>query len=339
MTGYPAFAALAAMLATAMPASAAGPVSIVAAENFYGDVAQQIGGPDVKVTSILSNPDQDPHLFEASPSVGARRLGGADRRLQRHRLRSLDARSCCGAARSGRPQDDRRRRPVGRKAGDNPHIWYDPPTMLALREGAGRRCSATDDPAHAAGYRQRLRAFRGVDAADPGQDRRAARPPGRHAGRPRPSRSSAICSTRSACTVRNMPFQLAVMNNTEPGASDVAAFEDDLKTHKVKLLVYNSQAADPIADAHGETRQGVARPGRRRDRDRAAGQELPGLDAERTRRGRSGVAGIGPMNAIEFRDVRLALGGRAILDGVSLEIARAASSSACWDRTAPARRR
>ena len=47
--------------------------------------------------------------------------------------------------------------------------------------------------------------------------------------------------------VRNMAFQLAVMNNTEPGASDVAAFEDDLKTHKVKLLVYNSQASDPIA--------------------------------------------------------------------------------------------
>ena len=48
-------------------------------------------------------------------------------------------------------------------------------------------------------------------------------------------------------TVRNASFQLAVMNNTEPSASDVAAFENDLKTHQVKLLVYNSQASDPIA--------------------------------------------------------------------------------------------
>jgi hypothetical protein len=47
-----------------------GPIRIVAAENFYGDIAMQIGGPDVNVTSILSNPDQDPHLFEVSPSVG-----------------------------------------------------------------------------------------------------------------------------------------------------------------------------------------------------------------------------------------------------------------------------
>jgi zinc/manganese transport system substrate-binding protein len=47
--------------------------------------------------------------------------------------------------------------------------------------------------------------------------------------------------------VRNMPFQVAVMNDTEPGASGVAAFENDLKTHQVRLLVYNAQASDPIA--------------------------------------------------------------------------------------------
>ena len=38
------------------------------------------------------------------------------------------------------------------------------------------------------------------------------------------------------------------MNNTEPSASDVAAFENDIKTHRVKLLIYNSQASDPMAD-------------------------------------------------------------------------------------------
>ncbi|HTP93830.1 MAG TPA: zinc ABC transporter substrate-binding protein, partial [Xanthobacteraceae bacterium] len=44
-------------------------ITIVAAENFYGDVAQQIGGDLVSVVNILSNPDQDPHLFETAPSV------------------------------------------------------------------------------------------------------------------------------------------------------------------------------------------------------------------------------------------------------------------------------
>src|ERR1700760_947586 len=57
-------------------AVARGDISIVAAENVYGDVARQVAGPDAKVSSVLSNPDQDPHLFEASASV-ARLLSGA----------------------------------------------------------------------------------------------------------------------------------------------------------------------------------------------------------------------------------------------------------------------
>ena len=43
------------------------PLDIVAAENFYGDIAEQLGGPDVKVISILSNPDQDPICSKPAP--------------------------------------------------------------------------------------------------------------------------------------------------------------------------------------------------------------------------------------------------------------------------------
>ena len=55
--------------ASAWSQCAAAPVTIVAAESFYGDVARQIAGPEAAVTSILGNPDDDPHSFEASPSV------------------------------------------------------------------------------------------------------------------------------------------------------------------------------------------------------------------------------------------------------------------------------
>jgi len=53
--------------------------------------------------------------------------------------------------------------------------------------------------------------------------------------------------------VRNMPLQMAVMNDTEPSASDIAAFENDLKTHQVRLLVYNSQASGPVAERMEKT--------------------------------------------------------------------------------------
>ena len=47
--------------------------------------------------------------------------------------------------------------------------------------------------------------------------------------------------------MRNERFQLAVMNDAEPRASDVAAFETDLREHAVRLLFYNSQATDAAA--------------------------------------------------------------------------------------------
>ena len=65
-----------AVLALAFPVVSQAGVNIVAAENFYGDIAKQIGGAHVEVVSILSNPDEDPHLFEASPSV-ARAMSAA----------------------------------------------------------------------------------------------------------------------------------------------------------------------------------------------------------------------------------------------------------------------
>ena len=68
---------LASGLAVGTAAQAAGTIQIVAAENFYGDLAAQIGGAHVAVTSILSNPDTDPHLFESSAST-ARSIADAE---------------------------------------------------------------------------------------------------------------------------------------------------------------------------------------------------------------------------------------------------------------------
>src|SRR5690242_4963647 len=53
-------------LAAAVPAPAADRVAVIAADNIYGDVAAQIGGGHVAVASLISNPSQDPHLFEAT---------------------------------------------------------------------------------------------------------------------------------------------------------------------------------------------------------------------------------------------------------------------------------
>ena len=71
-------------------AQAAGPIRIVAAENMYGDIASQIGGDLVAVSSILNNPNQDPASFHDQP-VGCNRSGRSEYRYRQwRRLRPLD---------------------------------------------------------------------------------------------------------------------------------------------------------------------------------------------------------------------------------------------------------
>ncbi len=241
------FGALAVAGLTASPARsepAKAPIAIVAAENFYGDVAKQIGGAGVKVTSILSNPDQDPHLFEASASV-ARNLSAAQIVIYSGIDYDLWVEKLLNAARNADRKTIVVAGLIGKKSGDNPHVWYDPTAMLALAKTLADSLS-TIDPAHAADYARNLASFQ--HSVQPIQTKIAALRT-RLAGTPVTATEPVFGYLLDAMEmqIRNQSFQLAVMNNTEPSASDVAAFENDLKTHQVKLLIYNSQATDPIA--------------------------------------------------------------------------------------------
>ena len=130
------------------------PVAIVAAENFYGDVAAQIGGANVKVVTILSAPAQDPHQFEAT-AAAARALADAD----------IVIRNGAGydpwveTLLAGRASAKRRVIVVAdllhRRRGDNPHLWYDPKSMPMLAAKIADALTARD-PANSEHYRLRL---------------------------------------------------------------------------------------------------------------------------------------------------------------------------------------
>jgi zinc/manganese transport system substrate-binding protein len=233
------------LLLAPIQAQAAAPIEIVAAENFYGDVAQQIGGPEVKVTSILSNPDQDPHLFEASPSV-ARAIAGA--RIVVYSGIDYDpwAAKLLDASHAGNRRSIVVSTLAARKTGDNPHIWYDTQTMLAYA-AVLTEVLAADDPAAANGFRQRLARFQAE--IQPIQAK-IAMLRNRLAGTQVSATEPIFGYMFDALGMvsQNQSFQIAVMNNTEPSASDVAAFQDGLRNHQIKLLIYNSQATDPTAD-------------------------------------------------------------------------------------------
>ena len=104
----------------------------------------------------------------------------------------------------------------------------------------------TADPAHKSDYEQNLNAF--LTSLKPIENKIADMRK-RYAGAEVTATEPVFGYMADALglQMRNQRFQLAVMNNTEPRPSDVIAFENDLKSRKVKVLIYNSQATDVAA--------------------------------------------------------------------------------------------
>jgi zinc/manganese transport system substrate-binding protein len=232
-------------LAIALSAAHADPVKIVAAENFYGDIAQQIGGNHVAVTSILTNPDQDPHEFEASAST-AREI--ADARLVVYSGADYDpwALKLLSASKSPSREIIEVAKLVHKKSGDNPHVWYEPNTMPVLAKAVAAVLSRID-PDHQADYSDHLASFE--QSMKPLADRVVALRKA-YAG-------AAVTATEPVfgymadalgLKMRNGRFQLAVMNDTEPSATAIAAFEKDLRTRAVRALFYNSQTSEALTE-------------------------------------------------------------------------------------------
>jgi zinc/manganese transport system substrate-binding protein len=226
-----------------LPAAQAARVRVVAAENVYGDVAQQLGRDRVAVTSLMSNPQQDPHLFEASPAA-ARALADAEIAA----WNGADYDPWFDKLIAAAPRPDRRQidvaKLIGRKPGDNPHLWYDPAAMPAFAK-AFAAALADVDPDHKADYESRLSAF--LTSLKPIEDKIAAMR-AKYKGRPVTATEPVFGLLTDAIGLvnRNQAFQLAMMNDTEPSAKDLAAFERDLKQHKVKALISNTQVSEAL---------------------------------------------------------------------------------------------
>lgn len=242
-------------------AAAADRVAIVAAENFYGDLARQIGGTHVEVTSILSNPDEDPHLFEASPST-ARALAEAAIVIQNGAGYDPWMDRLLSAAPRAERATIVAARLLGRQPGSNPHLWYHPATFPAVAEALAAELAARD-PAHAASYRANLQRFRAAMAEIGAtiEELKTA-----YAGTKVTATEPVFGYMAEALglTMLNEDFQRAIMNDAEPSPSQIAAFEESLREGSARIFFFNAQVSDPatirlreIAEEHGVAVIGV----------------------------------------------------------------------------------
>ncbi|HTJ62928.1 MAG TPA: zinc ABC transporter substrate-binding protein [Alphaproteobacteria bacterium] len=226
-------------------ASFAGPATaaqlrVVAAENVYGDIAAQIGGDAVSVISILNNPAQDPHLFEASASA-ARAVADADLVIYNGANYDPWMPKLLAASPSAKRKvivvSDIGHLPPG----DNPHLWYEWSAVRAAGNAIAQ-IMANADGAGSPGYLARAKTF--SDSLQAIADLAAAMNK-KYAGTPVAATEPVFeyMARHIGLDVQDAAFQRAIMNGTEPGARDVAAFEADLKGHRVKVLIYNMQSS------------------------------------------------------------------------------------------------
>src|SRR5580700_1318695 len=148
-------------LAPATVAAGAGsapPIHAIGAENEYGNVIAQIGGNQVSVTSILDNPNTDPHTFESSPQV-AQQVSGAQLIIQN----GVGYDGFMNKIESASPSSNRKVIVVQNLLGlpdntPNPHLWYRPATMPLVASAVATALSALD-PSHAAYFQANEHAF------------------------------------------------------------------------------------------------------------------------------------------------------------------------------------
>ena len=220
-------------------------LDVVAAESVYGNVASQIGGRHVSVTSILTSPDADPHLFEPD---NANALAVATAKVLLENGLGYDAfmAKLQNASPSSRRIDVTMADVLGVRGGDaNPHLWYDVPRLGRLGSAIADALTKADPP-HARAYAEGLRRFERSLAP---LRREVATIRHRFHGAPVAYTESVPGYLVTAAGLRNLApgsFTRAIEDGTEPSPADVAAMDELIAKHRIRVLLYNSQAVSPI---------------------------------------------------------------------------------------------
>jgi zinc/manganese transport system substrate-binding protein len=230
------------------PITVGGAIVAVGAENQYANVISQVGGRYVKVTAVESDPNTDPHTFEASPSV-AEAVGSAGLVVQN----GVGYDTFMERIESASPSSARKVIDVQKLLGladatSNPHLWYKPQTMPAVAGAVAADLSALQ-PSHAAYFKANAAAFqRSLAPWYQALKQFVAEYPNTPVATTEPVGDYML---EAAGTVNLTPFglQADIMNGVDPPPQDVTLQEDLFSGHRVKALVYNQQVTDSLTQS------------------------------------------------------------------------------------------
>jgi zinc/manganese transport system substrate-binding protein len=223
-------------------------ITAVGAENEYANVLSQIGGKYVVVSSVLNNPNTDPHTFEASTSVAEEVSGallivqngaGYDGFMNRIEAASPNSKRKVIVAQEvmGLPADT-----------PNPHLWYDPKTMPAVAKAMAKDLGELD-PGQKSYFQDNLRAF---DISLQSWTTAIATFKSTHPGTPVAVTEPVADYLLKAMGMRILTpfvFQADIMNGVDPAPEDITKEEGFLTSHHAKVFCYNQQVVDSLTSS------------------------------------------------------------------------------------------
>ena len=227
-------------------------ISAIGAENEYANVLSQIGGRYVHVSSILNNPNTDPHTFEASPQV-AQEVSGAQLIVQN----GVGYDTFMNKIESASPDPKRKVIIVQNLLGlpddtPNPHLWYSPKTMPAAARAMAADLSALL-PAHKAFFQANLVKF--DKSLTPWLNAIAAFK-AKYPNTPVATTEPVADYMLQAAGTDNLTpftFQADIMNGVDPSPEDIALENGFFTQHKVKVFCYNQQVVDSLTTSIRQT--------------------------------------------------------------------------------------
>jgi zinc/manganese transport system substrate-binding protein len=219
-------------------------INVVAAENFWGSLAEQLGGSHAKVTSIIDNPDADPHDYEPTAADG-RAIAGAKLTIANGFGYDGWASKLAAANPSSGRVDLTVGDLVGAKDGDNPHRWYNPDNVRTVIDAitAGYKKIDPADTAYFDSQRQTVLNTNLKPYFDTIAAIKSA-----YSGTPVGASESIFAMISPALGLDLLTpsaFLTAISQGTDPSARDKATIDSQIKNKQIKVYVYNSQNATP----------------------------------------------------------------------------------------------
>lgn len=223
-------------------------IAIVAAENFWGSIAAQLGGERVSVTSIIASPDADPHDYEPT-AADARALASAQYVVENGAGYDPWVAKLIAA----NPAPARRVLNVGElvgvKEGGNPHRWYSPDDVQRVIDQISADYQRLD-PAHWAYFDQQKQTYETHGLARYNQ--LIADIKSKYRGTSIGASESIVTPLTEDLGLRLATpesFLDAISEGIEPTAADKITADQQIKTRQIKIFIFNSQNSTPDVTA------------------------------------------------------------------------------------------